>query len=159
MSNSITSTYAYDDSDYTATTSAGSANSRVMMSWGGFEFSIDNLAYKTLERSQEWRWNAQALIGKSDLLQYTGKGARDIKLAGEAHARFKKGVGITAIDDLFDLADMEEPQLLVSSAGDIFGYWVAVTFTDAVTGFMPGGGAKNRNFVIGLKFYGDKLSN
>lgn len=38
MSNSITSTYAYDDSDYTATTSAGSANSRVMMSGEGLSF-------------------------------------------------------------------------------------------------------------------------
>lgn len=47
---------------------------RVMLSFGEFEFSIDTAAYNAMKRTMEWRWDEQQLIGKNDLLQYTGKG-------------------------------------------------------------------------------------
>ncbi|KAK6058095.1 hypothetical protein COOONC_04327 [Cooperia oncophora] len=45
--------------------------SRVMLSFGEFEFSIDSAAYNAMKRTMEWRWDEQQLIGKKDLLQYT----------------------------------------------------------------------------------------
>lgn len=66
--------------------------SRVMLSFGEFEFSIDTAAYNAMKRTMEWRWDEQQLIGKNDLLQYTGKGARTITLEGMVHAGFRDGV-------------------------------------------------------------------
>lgn len=157
--NSITSSFVQQNTDYAAVDNAADTSSRIMLSWGGFEFSIDTVAYNQLERTQEWRWAEQALIGKGDILQYTGKAAREVTLTGDTHARFRNGRGISAIDDLFELADKAEPQLLVSSLGDIFGYWVATRHSDTTSSFSPGGGGKTRGFTIGFRFYGDKLSN
>ncbi|HAO2835148.1 TPA: phage tail protein, partial [Escherichia coli] len=77
--------------------------SRVMLSFGEFEFSIDTAAYNAMKRTMEWRWDEQQLIGKNDLLQYTGKGARTITLEGMAHAGFRDGVGMDALDTLVQM--------------------------------------------------------
>ncbi len=71
--------------------SAGTA--RVMMMLGDFAFSIDTAAYNQLTREATWRWSEQERIGKQDLLQYTGKPGRTVRLEGESHAFFRKGVG------------------------------------------------------------------
>lgn len=39
--------------------------SRVMLSFGEFEFSIDTAAYNAMKRTMEWRWDEQQLIGKT----------------------------------------------------------------------------------------------
>lgn len=130
---------------------------RILLSWGSFEFSIDTLAYRTLQRTAEWRWAEQALIGKTDCLQYTGKSARTVKLEGETHAGF--GGGPEYIDKLYDLCDEGAPQLVVAGTGDIFGYWVATGLSDSTPVLLPGGGARSRNFTLDLKYYGEKLQN
>ncbi|EMK8764601.1 phage tail protein, partial [Escherichia coli] len=97
--------------------------SRVMLSFGEFEFSIDTAAYNAMKRTMEWRWDEQQLIGKNDLLQYTGKGARAITLEGMVHAGFRDGVGMDALDTLVQMVDDNPaPYLLVSSTGDVMGY-------------------------------------
>ena len=130
---------------------------RIMLSLGDFEFSIDTVAYKTLSREASWRWAEQQRTGKQDLLQYTGKPGRTAKLEGEAHSSFKNGV--VAIDDLYDLADLAEPQLLVTSEGDVMGYWVVKDFTDTTTSLQPGGSARHKTFSVTIQHYGDDLDN
>lgn len=133
--------------------------SRVLMSLGEFEFSIDTAAYNSLKRTMEWRWEPQPLIGKSDLLQYTGKPARTVSLEGEVHAGFRDGKGLDALDDLVRmLDDHPAPQLLVSSSGDVLGYFVCTNYSDTTTSFQPGGAAKHKTFTLELKYYGDKLA-
>ena len=122
--------------------------SRVMLSFGEFEFSIDTAAYNAMKRTMEWRWDEQQLIGKNDLLQYTGKGARTITLEGMAHAGFRDGVGMDALDTLVQ----------VSSTGDVMGYFVATAYSDNTTSFLPGGAPKNKTFTLELKYYGEKLA-
>lgn len=89
---------------------------------GRFCLSIDTTAYNQLTREASWRWSEQERIGKQDLLQYTGKPGRTVRLEGESHAFFRKGVD--AVNDLFDTADQNKPQQLVSGEGDVWaGGW------------------------------------
>ncbi|EOC1941028.1 phage tail protein, partial [Escherichia coli] len=105
--------------------------SRVMLSFGEFEFSIDSAAYNAMKRTMEWRWDEQQLIGKKDLLQYTGKGARTISLEGMVHAGFRDGVGMDALDTLVQMVDKNPaPHLLVSGTGDVMGYFVVTAYSD-----------------------------
>lgn len=135
----------------------GTQDARVMMMLGGFAFSIDTTAYSQLTREASWRWSEQERIGKQDLLQYTGKPGRTVRLEGETHAFFRKGVD--AVNDLYDLADQKKPQQLVSGAGDVMGWWVIIDFSDTSTRFLPGGGHRNKNWTMTLKHYAEDISN
>lgn len=136
---------------------AASDPPRVMLMLGDFEFSIDALTYNQLSREASWRWSAQERIGQADLLQYTGKERRTVTLEGEAHAFFRKGM--SAIDDLYVLADKATPLQLVSGAGDVLGYWVIEKFNDGTSKFLPAGTPRHKTFSIGIRHYGDNLSN
>ena len=130
---------------------------RVMMMLGNFAFSIDTTAYNQLTREATWRWSEQERIGKQDLLQYTGKPGRTVRLEGQSHAFFRKGVD--PVNDLFVLADQAKPQQLVSGEGDVLGWWVVIDFTDTTNRFLPGGGHRNKNWTMTLKHYADDISN
>ncbi|HCR9728304.1 TPA: phage tail protein [Citrobacter koseri] len=135
----------------------GARQASVMMMLGDFAFSIDTTAYNQLTREASWRWSEQERIGNQDLLQYTGKPGRTVKLEGQAHAFFRKGVD--AVNDLFDLADMARPEQLVSGEGDVLGWWVVTDFSDTTNRFLPGGGHRNKNWTMTLKHYADDISN
>lgn len=130
---------------------------QVMLMVGTFEFAIDTAAYNQLVREASWRWSGQERIGKQDLLQFTGKEPRSIKLAGEAHAFFRKGMA--ALDELYDLADKAEPQQLVSGHGDVLGWWVVTDYADTTSTFLPGGVPRHKTFTLTIKHYADELSN
>jgi len=134
----------------------GSQADRVMMMLGDFAFSIDTTAFKSLSREASWNWSEQERIGKQSLLQYTGKPGRTVRLDGEAHAFFRNGVD--AVNDLYDLADLAQPQLLVSGEGDVLGWWAVTQFSDTTDRFLPGGGHRNKNWTMTLKHYADDIS-
>ncbi|MGC1054570.1 phage tail protein [Pantoea agglomerans] len=90
-------------------------------------------------------------------MQYTGKPGRTVRLDGEAHAFFRNGVD--AVNDLYDLADLAQPQLLVSGEGDVLGWWAVTQFSDTTDRFLPGGGHRNKNWTMTLKHYADDISN
>ncbi len=146
-----------DSGQATASAARSGEAAKVMMMLGEFAFSIDTTAYNQLSREATWRWNEQERIGKQDLLQYTGKPGRTVKLEGESHAFFRKGVD--AVNDLYDLADQQKPQQLVSGAGDVLGWWVITEFSDSSSRFLPGGGARNKNWTMTIKHYADDISN
>jgi hypothetical protein len=77
-----------------ASAARGAQAARVMLMLGDFAFSIDTTAYNQLTREASWRWSEQERIGKQDLLQYTGKPGRTVRLEGESHAFFRKGVSV-----------------------------------------------------------------
>jgi hypothetical protein len=135
----------------------GAEQARVMLMLGDFAFSVDTTAYNQLTREASWRWSEQERIGKQDLLQYTGKSGRTVRLEGQAHAFFRKGVD--AVNDLYDLANLAAPQQLVSGVGDVLGWWVVTEFTDTTSRFLPGGGHRNKNWTLAIKHYADDISN
>ncbi|MZY81089.1 phage tail protein, partial [Enterobacter hormaechei] len=80
-----------DFGQFQSSTVRGAQAARVMMMLGDFAFSIDTTAYNQLTREASWRWSEQERIGKQDLLQYTGKPGRTVRLEGESHAFFRNG--------------------------------------------------------------------
>lgn len=110
----------------------GGQEARVMMMLGNFAFSIDTAAYHQLTREASWRWSEQERIGKQDLLQYIGKPERTVRLEGQSHAFFRKGV--EGVNDLFDLAEQAKPQQLVSGEGDVLVHWLTAA-TMEIAGF------------------------
>lgn len=146
------------DSSYVETSGSNDDSlPRVMLRLGGFSFSIDNLAYDTLKTEATWNWSEQGRIGKRDLLQYTGKGAPTKTLEGQAHALF--GRSVQAISELYQLGDGAQPLQLVSSNGDVMGYWVVKSVSDSTDSVLPGGFARRKTFSMAIQYYGDDLSN
>lgn len=128
----------------------------VLMSLGGFKFSITTAAYSQLVQKWEWRWSQQPLIGRTDSLQCTGKASDSVSLAGEvAPALF--GVGTKQIDTLADLGNEMKPKLLVSGEGDVLGYWVIKSLQKTSSRFIKGGSARIQNYQMELLFYGDSV--
>lgn len=135
---------------------SGTGGATIMMMLGNFEFSINTTAYHQLTREARWRWSEQERFGKQDLLQYTGKTSRSVKIEGEAHSQLRNG--LASIDVLYDLADRAEPQQLVSSAGDVLGWWVVTDFSDVTPAFLPGGVPRKKTWTLTIKHYADDLS-
>ncbi len=61
----------------------------VMLSLGSYRFSLSTAAYQTLERTAEWRWPQQDVIGRFPVRQWVGPGNRTIKLDGLVLPAFK----------------------------------------------------------------------
>ena len=130
----------------------------VMLSLGGFKFTIDSAAYNELVRKWQWRWQSQSRIGRSDLLQYTGQSAVNISLNGEVSTTFRN-VGTHQIEALAALGNEYQPLLLVSGLGDVMGYWVMTDLSETNTKFIKGGLPRRQTFNLELSFYGDDLQN
>lgn len=129
---------------------------RVMIRLGEFSFSIDNLAYDSLKTDASWNWAEQGRIGKRDLLQYTGKAAPTKTFEGQAHALF--GRSVLAVSELYQLGDNAEPLQMVSSNGDVMGYWVIKSVSDSTNSLLPGGFARHKTFSMAIQYYGNDLS-
>lgn len=132
---------------------------RVMLALGAFTFSLDTVAYAALAREMEWRWAEQSRAGKQDLLQYTGKAGRTVTLEGEALSAMPTGDPLAALDELVALSDNTEPQLLVSSTGDMMGWWVIRRYSDNAISFLPGGGVRHKTFTLTIQHYADDIHN
>ncbi len=79
----------------------GAQAARVMMMLGDFAFSIDTTVYNQLTREASWRWSEQERIGKQDLLQYTGKPGRTVRLEGGiASLSFARGWMLLTISSM-----------------------------------------------------------
>lgn len=129
---------------------------RVMMVLGKFSFSVDTVAYNSLKREASWNWTEQERLCQRDILQYTGKKSPTRTFDGEAHAFLGKGVA--SIEQLYVLADKAEPLQLVSSKGDVMGFWVIKSVSDSTSSFMPGGTERHKTFSMTIQFYGDDIS-
>ncbi|ENT3214643.1 phage tail protein [Salmonella enterica] len=136
-----------------------SMDARVQMRLGAVSFSIGLMAYNSLTRSAQWRWAEQQRVGQDDLLQYTGKPRRTVKLSGELHAGICDGLGFDELELLQSQADLAAPQLLVSAVGDVLGYWVVKSVESTGTSFLPGGGPRHATFSMELQHYADDIHN
>ncbi len=136
--------------------STAAESAQVMLMLGDFAFSADSTAYQQLSREATWRWGEQERIGRQSLMQYTGKGARTVRLEGQVHAFFGKGVG--PLESLFLMGEDARPLQLVSGSGEILGWWVITAFSEVTSRFLPGGGHRNKTWTMTLKYYADNLS-
>lgn len=138
-----------------------------MLTLGDFHFSVDEVAYQSIQRASTWRWAEQQRLGQTDLLQYTGKGASSISFDGEVYTDRQRTalrldrmyIGTKPLKQLSELGDTQEPILLVSGTGEILGYWVVTDFNETADKFLQAGIARHQKFSMTIKYYGDNLYN
>lgn len=127
-------------------------NAPVLLSLGGFKFSLNTAAFTERRRKTGYRWAAQERIGGHDTLQFTGWEADTIELPGVVYPEFR-GVGTTQIGNLRTLANGGIPVRMVTSDGRNFGEWVIEEIEDTQSYFTPTGDFLKQEFTIKLRRY------
>lgn len=124
----------------------------VMMGLGPFRFHLATAAYQTLERSDEYRWEAQDRIGRHPAMQFIGAGHTTFNLSGTIYPNFRGGLG--QLDAMRAVAAAGAPSVLVSGLGRIFGSFVILSVDETQTYFLPNGAPRKQEFSLELKSYG-----
>ncbi|WHQ83905.1 phage tail protein [Tritonibacter mobilis] len=122
-----------------------------MMQLGAYQFSVDNAAYQSLERSTEYRWAAQERVGAHDALQFTGFGADTISLRGVIYPHHKGG--LEQLDKMRRQASIGIPLPLLAGTGRILGVWVVESVREGQRTFGPQGAPLRQDFGISIRRY------
>lgn len=130
---------------------AGSA--AVMLLLGDFAFTMKTAPYQRLRRATEYRWPAQARIGRRPAVQHTGPGPERITLDGALYPALTGGRG--ALRTLRAAAARGEPLTLVDSLGFIYGRWVVLRVEDTLQVLLDNGAPRRIDFRAELAHYGD----
>lgn len=130
--------------------------SDVMMKLGGFAFTVATAAYRSLQRSTQWRWAAQERIGQHDALQFVGRGTDTISLNGTIVPSYR-GAGGGQVDNLRSQGNQEIPLLLVAGTGKVLGFWVVEEVTETQDIHYKDGMPRRQQFSIRLRYYGDNV--
>lgn len=143
-----------------------------LMMWGDFLFQLSTMAYSKLTIQDSWNWAAQGRFGQADKLQYTGKKRPTIKFDCEIYAHFvnqslltlglkKYGlineVSIDPVEQLRIQANSKTPQMLVTGAGKVMGFWVLTEMVQTIDEFKPNSQPKHQTVSLAMQFYGLKL--
>lgn len=141
-----------------------------LLMWGDFIFQLSTLAFNKLQLSESWNWASQPRTGKMDLLQYTGQKAPTLRFECELYSDL---VNTAGLDDLLPgewgdvAADPVEwlrrqarthtPQMLVTGAGLVKGFWVMTQIDQAVDAFRGAGEYRHQTVALSLQYYGPAL--
>ncbi len=123
----------------------------VMMILGVYPFSTSTAAYKSLQRSNTYRWQPQERVGNNEALQYVGVGSETISLDGTLYPFYKGGV--LQLPLIRELAELGEPQLLISGTGQLMGRWVITRITEGQTLHAAHGLPQRQEFTVELRKY------
>lgn len=124
----------------------------VMMSLGGFRFSISTAAYDKLARSTDWRWASVNRTGREPARQFTGRGDDKTTLSGVI---FTQRAGLKQVETLRELADEGKPLMMVDQYGYVHGKWCIENISETRSGFFADGAARKQEFTIQLAAYGE----
>ena len=125
----------------------------VMMGLGDFKFSLSTAAYKTLRRSNEWRWVSVARFGRKPALQPTGAGTSNITMNGDIYPHYAGGLG--QLDAMRAEAEKQEPLRLAVGNGRYWGQFVIVRINEGQSYLNESGQPRKQTFELELKEYGD----
>lgn len=137
---------------------------KVMMTLGKFRFSLGTAAYKSLRRSVEYRWEAQARAGRIPARQFVGPGNETIELDGVIYpqqqigggeAGAQKRVGLGQMDRLRAEAGRGEPLPLTDGMGNHWGKWCIERVEETRSAFFPDGAPRKIEFRLSLSRYGE----
>ncbi|MFV0576058.1 MAG: phage tail protein [Vibrio sp.] len=130
----------------------------VMMSAGGFKFSISTAAYQSLTQSFAWKWASIEQFGQTDALHSTGDENPTISLEGTVYTQFGN-VGNRQIDKLIQIGNNKTPILLATGLGDVMGYWVVTSVVKTQVEFLKNGASLKETFQMEFLYYGKTISN
>lgn len=143
-----------------------------LMMFGDFIFQLSTLAYSKLTIQDAWSWATQGRVGKRELLQYTGKKAPSIKFDCELYAALVNASLLTRglqrygllhdvttdpVEHLRLQANLRTPQMLVTGAGRVMGFWVLSSLEQNIDAFKPNSQAAHQIISLTLQYYGPRL--
>jgi phage protein U len=127
---------------------------------GSFQFGLDTAAFKELQRSSNFRWEAKNRIGRQPAQQNTGRGADTITLSGVIYPHFRGG--LAQMDQLRQQARTGDPLPLVyafESVGQFCGLWCVSSIEETRTVFFENGAPRKIEFRLSLVEYGEDFAN
>ena len=130
-----------------------------------FIFRLATAAYQTLERSVEYRWEAQQRIGERPIHQYMGIGEDSITLSGSIYPFYNQGYGLLRFvtgsvgDHLVEklrttYAEQGTPFQLITGRGKLLGRWVIRSIKESQSVITLNGTPRKQDFDIVLLRYG-----
>lgn len=125
----------------------------MMMAFGPYRFTIGTAAYQQLQKTINYRWQAQDRINNNPALQFVGVGEEQIDLEGTIYPHFKGG--FNQINNMRNMANLAAPMFLIDGFGRILGKWVIMQIEETNEVFSSNGIPRKINFRISIAKYGD----
>lgn len=133
---------------------------KTLFKLGPLVFSQDGAAPQQFANSSEYRWPAQARLGRRPALQFVGIGEQTIRLSGTIYPGFDptgsgKVVGCKKIHEIRQLADHGLPLDFTDGMGNNYGRWVIRRVEGTDSELMSNGAPRKQEFSVELARYGD----
>ena len=125
----------------------------VMMALGNYRFALESAAYQQLQRTINYRWQAQNRIANDPAMQFIGAGQEQISLEGVIYPHFRGGLG--QIENMKLSADQGEPLLLVDGLGQVWQRWVITQIEETREVFLKDGVPRKITFRLSIVRYGE----
>jgi phage protein U len=126
----------------------------MLMALSTFIFELRAAAFGTVNKVREYRWASTDVIGNPPILQALGKGADRADLEGVVYP------GFTGFDDqielLKEIAETQEPALMVDGSGGIHGLWAIKQISESQSYFDKFGNPKKIEFKLVLEKYNEE---
>lgn len=120
----------------------------MMMALGTFVFSLDTLAYQTLQRQTAWRHSSSERVGARAVHQFVGPGDDTFELSGLVAPELTGDVA--SLDTVRAMADEGRPLALVDGTGVVYGAFVVASLSETRTLFFRDGAARRIEFQLSL---------
>lgn len=126
----------------------------MLMALGQFVFSLQTLAFQSLQRQTAWRHAQNSRVGARAASQFLGPGDDTITLPGVVLPEFGNRI---SLDELHTMADAGQPLALVDGTGRVYGQWVITDKTETASHFTTLGQPKRIEFSLSLRRVDDNL--
>lgn len=128
---------------------------QISMMWGLFPFSVQTMPHEEFEKTTTFKYAENNRIGKSNSLQFMGKGNDEITLKG---VLFPMVTGGRNVVDLFKIqSELGIAFPLIESSGRIHGTFVCTSVAETCK-YLESNNAPNRiDFTISFKRSGDDI--
>lgn len=126
----------------------------MLMALGQFVFSLQTLAFQSLQRQTAWRHAQNSRVGARAASQFLGPGDDTITLPGVVLPEFGNRI---SLDELHTMADAGQPLALVDGTGRVYGQWVITDKSETASHFTTLGQPKRIEFSLSLRRVDDNL--
>lgn len=126
----------------------------VMLSLGGYKFSIKTSEYQELQQKHSWRWTSRNKKEGIEALHFEGPNATEVTLNGTIYV--EQGSDLNQLANMKAEGDAGIPLTLVSgsqSQGKLLGKWVMLELSETQTYFLPDGTPTKFTFSMRLQQY------
>ena len=120
----------------------------MMLALGTFVFSLRDLAYQQLQRSNSWRHASSERVGARAAHQYVGPGEETIELSGLVAPELTGNPASLTL--LRTMADEGRPFALVAGTGVVHGSYLITSIEETDTLFFMDGTPRRIEFKLSL---------